>query len=239
MCSPFEALSTEDAKWLQQRLVTGGYLKKTDIDGITGSKTIGAFNAWKLDSFQASPGIIGSGSVELLNAIAPLNPISEQTSKLGQKADDKAGSRSGKDVILPVVGRVFANQWIDPRFPYFTWGELTDGLNRLPKTTALVRNGLALVKAIGIVRDKQGIIWRVTSAYRTPEVNRAVGGATRSTHLLFRGCDVSPSNGDFSKLVAIARATPEIKGIGFGQRRGFIHLDIGWSDKDLRREFSY
>lgn len=233
------ALNTADARWVQQRLADGGYLDSSEVDGVIGTKTLAAFNSWKLDSFQTHPGLIGPGSVMLLAQLERPDPIGEQPANLAQRPNTQAGTRTGASAMLPLVGQVWANQWIDPEFPYFTWGEMTAGLTRIPKTPELVKNGLALVRTLGIVRKRHGVVWIVTSAYRTPEVNRRIGGASRSTHLSFRGADVSPVNRDFAKVVAIARATPQIRGIGFGQKRGFIHLDIGWDDNTKRREFGY
>ncbi|MFQ3617726.1 MAG: D-Ala-D-Ala carboxypeptidase family metallohydrolase [Cyanobacteriota bacterium] len=234
-----KSLSVSDARWVQQRLVDGGYLDSRDVDGIVGPKTLAAFNAWKLDSFQNQLGVIGPGSVMLLAQLERPDPVGEQPANLAQKPNAQAGNRTGASATLPLVGQVWANQWVDPEFPYFTWGEMTAGLTRLPKTSELVKNGLALVRTLGIIRKRHGVAWIVTSAYRTPEVNRRIGGASRSTHLSFRGADVSPVNRDFARVVAIARATPQIRGIGFGQKRGFIHLDIGWDDNTKRREFGY
>ncbi len=234
-----QSLNPADARWVQNRLADGGYLKGKDVDGIVGPKTLAAFNAWKLDSFQNQPGIIGPGSVMLLDKLEPPDPVSEQPANLAQQINKQSGNRTGRSAILPVVGQVWENQWVDPDFPFFTWGEMTNGLTRLPKTPDLVRNGINLVQAIGIVRQRHGVVWLITSAYRPPEINSKVGGASRSTHLRFRGADVSPQNRDFAKVVAIARATPQIRGIGFGQKRGFIHLDIGWDNNTKRREFGY
>lgn len=66
----------------------------------------------------------------------------------------------------------------------------------------------------------------VRSAYRSPEHNRAVGGATRSKHLDGAAFDISMANRD---PVAFEAAAREVGFFGFGlyPRSGFIHVDLG------------
>ncbi len=59
------------------------------------------------------------------------------------------------------------------------------------------------------LRDRLGKPLIVRSAYRSPEHNRAVGGATRSKHL------------DGAAFEEAARE------VGFHPRSGFIHVDLG------------
>ena len=66
----------------------------------------------------------------------------------------------------------------------------------------------------------------VRSAYRSPEHNRAVGGATRSKHLDGAAFDIAMANHDPVAFEAAAREVGFL-GFGFYPRSGFIHVDLG------------
>ncbi|SEL48042.1 YcbK family protein [Jannaschia helgolandensis] len=66
----------------------------------------------------------------------------------------------------------------------------------------------------------------VRSAYRSPEHNRAVGGATGSKHMDGAAFDIAMSNHDPVAFEAAARAVGFL-GFGFYPRSGFIHVDLG------------
>ncbi|WP_408591971.1 YcbK family protein [Paracoccus marcusii] len=73
----------------------------------------------------------------------------------------------------------------------------------------------------------------ITSAYRSPAHNRAVGGATGSFHLQGKAFDVVLGNHDPHAFIAAARKAG-FTGIGTYPRQGFIHIDTGrartWGD---------
>lgn len=73
----------------------------------------------------------------------------------------------------------------------------------------------------------------VNSAYRSPEHNRAVGGAPSSQHLQARAYDCRMDNHDPAEFIAAARLAG-FRGIGTYPRQGFIHVDTGptrtWGD---------
>jgi zinc D-Ala-D-Ala carboxypeptidase len=66
----------------------------------------------------------------------------------------------------------------------------------------------------------------VRSAYRSPEHNRAVGGAKLSKHMEGAAFDVAMANHDPAAFEAAAREVGFL-GFGFYPRSGFIHVDIG------------
>jgi len=76
------------------------------------------------------------------------------------------------------------------------------------------------------LRDRLGKPLIVRSAYRSPEHNRAVGGATRSKHMDGTAFDIAMSNHD---PVAFEAAAREVGFLGFGTypRSGFMHVDLG------------
>ena len=76
------------------------------------------------------------------------------------------------------------------------------------------------------LRDRLGTPLMLNSAYRSPEHNRAVGGAKASQHLKARAFDVSMANHDPAEFEAAARAVG-FTGFGFYPRNDFIHVDIG------------
>jgi hypothetical protein len=92
-------------------------------------------------------------------------------------------------------------------------------------TGKLLINEPALDK-LQALRDRLGKPLIVRSAYRSPEHNSAVGGATRSKHLDGAAFDIAMANHD---PVAFETAAREVGFLGFGfyPRSGFIHVDLG------------
>lgn len=91
-----------------------------------------------------------------------------------------------------------------------------------------------LIHRLEMLYDRVGGQLRITGAYRTPERNQAVGGASKSFHLTGQAADVAPAGAlSWQELYDAARAA------GFGgviwekspqDRAGWgphIHLDVG------------
>jgi hypothetical protein len=76
------------------------------------------------------------------------------------------------------------------------------------------------------LRDRLGKPLIVRSAYRSPEHNRAVGGAPRSKHMDGTAFDIAMTNHDPAAFEAEAREVGFL-GFGFYPRSGFIHIDLG------------
>ncbi len=91
-----------------------------------------------------------------------------------------------------------------------------------------------------VLRDRLGKPLIVRSAYRSPEHNRAVGGATRSKHLDGAAFDIAMTNHDPVAFEAAARQVGFL-GFGFYPRSGFMHIDLGparqWGERfpDVQR----
>lgn len=82
------------------------------------------------------------------------------------------------------------------------------------------------------LRDKLNAPMIVNSAYRSPEHNRRVGGATRSKHMQGIAFDVRMDNHDPDTYIAAALAVG-FNGIGTYPKQNFVHVDArssraGW-----------
>lgn len=66
----------------------------------------------------------------------------------------------------------------------FTWAEATRGGARMPPNQAVLDAMIRIARMAQQGRDRIGRPFHVTSWYRPPEVNRRVGGASRSRHMV-------------------------------------------------------
>ena len=118
---------------------------------------------------------------------------------------------------------------------YDHWRDVPESARRWPNfspaeiagrgTGKLLINAPALDK-LQALRDWLGKPLIVRSAYRSPEHNRAVGGAARSKHMDGAAFDIAMVNHDPAAFEAAARAVGFL-GFGFYPRSGFIHVDLG------------
>jgi uncharacterized protein YcbK (DUF882 family) len=74
------------------------------------------------------------------------------------------------------------------------------------------------------IREKYGAPVSVTSGWRCPDHNKAVGGAANSTHMSGKGVDITAP--DIEKLYKICLEQAGLTGIGDGRKKGFIHIDV-------------
>jgi hypothetical protein len=128
----------------------------------------------------------------------------------------------GRRIQIPGLGTVWTQDPIIPR-GNFNWGEATKGGTRIPENSTITQNIIAMARRMEEVRSRLGNrSISITSWYRPPAVNRAVGGARNSTHI--RGYGV-----DFNAAELSPRAVQRILdpwwpgGLGYGS--SFTHLD--------------
>lgn len=76
------------------------------------------------------------------------------------------------------------------------------------------------------LRKRLGKPLILRSAYRSPEHNRAVGGAPRSKHMEGTAFDIAMANHDPVAFEAAAREVG-FQGFGYYPRSGFMHIDLG------------
>lgn len=83
----------------------------------------------------------------------------------------------------------------------------------------------ALLEALEALRAKSGPL-AVTSGYRCPRHNKAVGGAPHSYHVRGMAADLHPLRITPMALALLAFDTPGIRGVGLDEARGFVHVDV-------------
>ena len=82
-----------------------------------------------------------------------------------------------------------------------------------------------LVTILQKIRTHFGKAVTITSAYRTPSHNKAVGGTTYSQHLYGRAADIKVSGIAPKKVAAYAETLLQKRG-GIGIYDSFTHIDV-------------
>ena len=82
-----------------------------------------------------------------------------------------------------------------------------------------------LVNVLQKIRSHFGKSVTITSAYRTPTKNKAVGGQTYSQHLYGKAADIKVKGIAPKKVAAYAETLLKNKG-GIGTYKSFVHVDV-------------
>jgi hypothetical protein len=115
--------------------------------------------------------------------------------------------------------------WKDVKPEEWRWKNFTPREIACKGTGQLMVDETALDK-LQELRDALGVPLIIVSAYRSPEHNKAVGGAQNSYHM--KGCafDVSMANQD-PDVFEIAAREVGFRGFGYYAKQGFLHIDLG------------
>jgi uncharacterized protein YcbK (DUF882 family) len=102
----------------------------------------------------------------------------------------------------------------------------------------LWKNILPTLRIIDDLRASFGKPCRILSSYRSPDYNRAVGGATHSQHLEFNALDivfddVSPRQ-VYERLLEWRKVGKFTGGLGLYPSSGFVHIDTRGSNATWR-----
>jgi peptidoglycan hydrolase-like protein with peptidoglycan-binding domain len=213
-------ISIELAKELQEQLKKNGFYDGV-IDGVVGRKTAESLKKFKEHVWLEYPDEIGKSTA--LSLLEEKSEKGTETENLqGQKVLTDLG-KTGRSMTLPSGEIVYANQEIIVGCK-LTWGEYSKGCARIPESNAIVQNAVKVARLFGEIRDKFDSAIGVTSGYRPPSVNRAIGGASRSRHMQGDALDIFPLSGAMPQLLTVVRSSNAC-GVGLGMRRGFIHID--------------
>lgn len=101
----------------------------------------------------------------------------------------------------------------------------TPGLNFLPHTDPRIKAELRQI--LETVAANMGVTLDITSAYRSPEYNESVGGATNSQHVQGNACDVVMSGWSQTDRATFITECYNAGARGFGVYNSFTHVDIG------------
>lgn len=135
----------------------------------------------------------------------------------------------------------------DQLSPHFTLAELTAsttanrlGLRNVPDSAALYQL-TKTAQMLERVRELLGVPITVTSGYRSPDVNAAVGGRTSSDHLKGMAADIVSPGFGIPHAVATAIA-PHVSTLGIGQLilegikgKRWVHLSTDPVDNPINR----
>lgn len=134
-------------------------------------------------------------------------------------------SLKNPSITVPIYGEVGLDDNI-PGSTWATWREvIQNDMRRLPTKKSEVEAIVKIAKMLQPWRDKYGPLI-VTSWLRPPVINRQVGGASRSRHIVGDAVDFYPKNGSIWKMQAdMVRNWGTNGGLGKGAKRGFIHAD--------------
>jgi hypothetical protein len=135
----------------------------------------------------------------------------------------------------------FYTLWRDVPATAWRWPSFSPAEIACRGTGKLLVNEAPLDK-LQALRVRLGKPLIIRSAYRSPEHNRAVGGAKASKHMEGIAFDVAMANHDPEAFEAAARAVG-FKGFGFYPRSGFIHIDVGparsWGERFPKRATAF
>ncbi len=139
--------------------------------------------------------------------------------------DKPAVRDAGPEMIVPGISvPVKINQPVY-RGSNFTWAELTKGGARVPVDATVTQKIVKLCRYLDEVRHFLGDRpIKITSGYRDPRSNRAVGGALDSRHMYGDAADFWVEGMDVVDVFCKLKGYHTEGGLAVGN--GFVHVDL-------------
>lgn len=112
---------------------------------------------------------------------------------------------------------------------YFTYAELTQTSTMMFNDVSCpehMQNLVNLWTCLNQVRSDFGQPIIVNSAYRTKEVNKAVGGVYNSFHLLGRAADIRPQSKKYEDFLKLRLCLNRYKWTEYIEYDNFIHVAL-------------
>jgi len=138
----------------------------------------------------------------------------------------------------PANGQLTAGQ----ASPHFSWDELTTtstGLDNSPGAGQRSNLQRLALKVLEPIREQFGPI-RITSAFRSSAVNRAVGGVPSSSHLDGRGADLYATQGATADQIAAWLYTQSglpLRQVIVEHHTGHLHVEMQADGPPYLRQF--
>jgi N-acetylmuramoyl-L-alanine amidase len=129
------------------------------------------------------------------------------------------------------------SDWFDSqKFQHFSASEFESyfaaqrkGVNNSTPPRALWEKIIPTLRIVDELRDSYGRPCRILSSYRSPEYNKAVGGAQFSQHKEFTALDITFDGLSiqrvYERLIAWRKAGKFVGGLGLYPSSGFVHID--------------
>lgn len=200
---------------VQLQLIKVGLFNGT-ANGIVDNATLAAFHKFKQLEYLENPDILG---------LSTANALLQATEKHQLPKDEPEPVYGGIKAGIPAYGIVAADE---PVFKgcFFTWGELTKNLTRIPENATVTKNLINLAEYLCRVRKQLGNRpITLTSAYRPSAVNRAVGGVSNSRHVFGDAADIIVQGLSPREVYRWLDSWHGNRG-GLGDSTNFTHVDL-------------
>lgn len=135
-----------------------------------------------------------------------------------------------------MIAQSFTDWFNQQGIRHFSAGEFTsyfaarrNGVRNSVPPKKLWPNILPTLRVVDALRESLGKPCTILSSYRSPDYNRAVGGATKSQHLDFNALDITFDGVSPVRVHAVLKSWRDqgkfSGGLGLYRQSGFVHID--------------